>query len=42
MLSTTQIGPLVFFLLGLGMVLLLIYRPQGLIGNRKELMLDVR
>jgi branched-chain amino acid transport system permease protein len=41
-LSTTQIGPLVFFLLGLGMVLLLIYRPQGLIGNRKELMLDVR
>ncbi|THV43551.1 branched-chain amino acid ABC transporter permease [Glycomyces buryatensis] len=42
MLSTTQIGPLVFFLLGLGMVLLLIYRPQGILGNKRELMLDVR
>ncbi|GAB3646839.1 branched-chain amino acid ABC transporter permease [Glycomyces tarimensis] len=41
-LSTTQIGPLVFFLLGLGMVLLLIFRPQGVLGNRRELMLDVR
>jgi len=41
-LDATQVGPLVFFLLGLGMVLLLIFRPQGLIGNRKELMLDVR
>ena len=41
-LSTTQVGPLVFFLLGLGMVLLLIYRPQGLLGDRRELMLDVR
>ncbi|MCD0446056.1 branched-chain amino acid ABC transporter permease [Glycomyces sp. A-F 0318] len=41
-LDSTQVGPLVFFLLGLGMVLLLIFRPQGLIGNRKELMLDVR
>jgi neutral amino acid transport system permease protein len=41
-LDATQVGPLVFFLLGLGMVLLLIFRPQGLIGNRKELMFDVR
>ncbi|WP_030157997.1 branched-chain amino acid ABC transporter permease [Glycomyces sp. NRRL B-16210] len=38
----TQVGPLVFFLLGLGMVLLLIFRPQGILGNRRELMLDVR
>lgn len=41
-LSNTQVGPLVFFLLGLGMVLLLIHRPQGILGNRRELMLDVR
>ncbi|WP_026929137.1 branched-chain amino acid ABC transporter permease [Glycomyces tenuis] len=41
-LSSIQVGPLVFFLLGLGMVLLLIYRPQGILGNRRELMLDVR
>jgi len=41
-IDSTQVGPLVFFLLGLGMVLLLIFRPQGLIGNRKELMFDVR
>jgi ABC-type branched-subunit amino acid transport system permease subunit len=24
------------------MVLLLIFRPQGILGNRRELMLDVR
>ncbi len=41
-LSGTQVGPLVFFLLGLGMVLLLIFRPQGILGDRRELMLDVR
>ncbi|GAA1674838.1 branched-chain amino acid ABC transporter permease [Glycomyces endophyticus] len=41
-LEMTQVGPLVFLLLGLGMVLLLIFRPQGLIGNRKELLFDVR
>jgi branched-chain amino acid transport system permease protein len=41
-MNQTQVGPLVFFLLGLGMVLLLIFRPQGILGNRRELMLDVR
>ncbi|MDA1359374.1 branched-chain amino acid ABC transporter permease [Glycomyces luteolus] len=41
-INQTQVGPLVFFLLGLGMVLLLIFRPQGILGNRRELMLDVR
>jgi branched-chain amino acid transport system permease protein len=42
LINQTQVGPLVFFLLGLGMVLLLIFRPQGILGNRRELMLDVR
>ncbi|THV31376.1 branched-chain amino acid ABC transporter permease [Glycomyces paridis] len=41
-LSATQVGPLVFFLVGLSMVLLLIYRPQGILGDRRELTLDVR
>ena len=41
-INQTQVGPLVFFLLGLGMVLLLIFRPQGILGNKRELMLDVR
>jgi neutral amino acid transport system permease protein len=41
-LSGPQVGPLVFFLLGLGLILLLIFRPQGILGDRRELMLDVR
>jgi len=42
MLATTKSGPLVYVLMGAGMVLLLIYRPQGILGDKRELSLDVR
>lgn len=41
-LTTTQVSPVVFFLVGLGMVLMLIFRPQGIFGDKREISLDVR
>jgi neutral amino acid transport system permease protein len=42
LLSTTQVDPLVFVLLGLGIIALLIFRPQGILGDRREISLNVR
>ena len=42
LLTTNKAGPVVYILMGLGMVLLLIYRPQGILGDKRELSLDVR
>jgi branched-chain amino acid transport system permease protein len=36
-LSTDQIGPVRFILIGVGLMLLVIFRPQGIFGNKKEL-----
>ncbi|MFY9330283.1 MAG: branched-chain amino acid ABC transporter permease [Candidatus Nanopelagicales bacterium] len=41
-ISVTQIGPIRFILVGIGLMLLMIFRPQGILGDRKELMLDAR
>jgi branched-chain amino acid transport system permease protein len=41
-ISTTQVGPVVFMVMGLLLVLLMTFRPQGLFGNRKELAFDGR
>jgi branched-chain amino acid transport system permease protein len=41
-LGTTQVDPLVFVLLGIGIILLLIFRPQGIFGDRREISLNVR
>ena len=41
-LSNEQIGISRFALVGLALMLLMIYRPQGMFGDRKELMLDAR
>lgn len=41
-ITTTQIGPIRFILVGVGLMLLMIYRPQGILGDRRELMLDAR
>lgn len=41
-LDTTQAGPLVFVMVGLGIVLMLIFRPQGIFGDKREITLDVR
>jgi branched-chain amino acid transport system permease protein len=29
-------------LVGLGLILLLVFRPQGILGDRRELMLEAR
>lgn len=36
-LSTDQIGPVRFILIGLGLMALVVFRPQGIFGNKKEL-----
>lgn len=41
-LRTDQVGQVRFMLLGLSLMLLMIYRPQGIIGDKKELALDAR
>ncbi len=41
-LTSTQVGQIRFILLGLSLMLLMIYRPQGILGDRKELALDAR
>ena len=37
-----QAGQVRFMLVGLGLMLLMIYRPQGIFGDRREIELDVR
>ncbi|GAB3461317.1 branched-chain amino acid ABC transporter permease [Streptomonospora sediminis] len=41
-LATSDSGPLRHALVGLGLMLLIIYRPQGLVGNRKEMLVNVK
>jgi branched-chain amino acid transport system permease protein len=41
-ISTVQVGPVVFMMMGLLLVLLMTFRPQGLFGNRKEMAFDGR
>jgi branched-chain amino acid transport system permease protein len=40
--SSSQVGQVQFMLVGLGLILLMVFRPQGLFGNRKEMALDGR
>jgi branched-chain amino acid transport system permease protein len=37
-----QVGQVRFMLVGLGLALLMVYRPQGIFGSREEMMLDAR
>ena len=37
-----QVGPVRFMLVGIVLMLLMIYRPQGVFGDRKEIALDAR
>jgi branched-chain amino acid transport system permease protein len=41
-MTTTQVGQVRFMLVGLALMLLMIYRPQGIFGDRRELALDGR
>ena len=41
-MDNTQVGQVRFMLVGLALMLLMIYRPQGIFGDKRELALDVR
>jgi branched-chain amino acid transport system permease protein len=41
-IETTDIGAVRFMLVGLGLMLLMIFRPQGVLGRREELLVDAR
>jgi branched-chain amino acid transport system permease protein len=41
-IESTQVGPVAYMLVGLGLMLLMVLRPQGIFGNRKEMTLDAR
>ena len=41
-LTSDEIGNLRFILVGLGLVLMMVLRPQGIFGNKKEMALDAR
>ena len=36
-MTTTQVATLRFILVGVGLILLIVFRPQGILGNKKEL-----
>ena len=40
LMEGTQVGQVRFMLVGLGLMLLMIFRPQGIFGNREEMALD--
>ena len=42
LLTSTEIGQVRFILVGLSLMLLMIFRPQGIFGDKKELALDAR
>jgi branched-chain amino acid transport system permease protein len=41
-MDSTQAGQVRFMLVGLALMLLMIFRPQGIFGDRRELALDAR
>src|SRR3954469_13781796 len=42
LLTATDVAAFRFVLVGLGLMLLLVFRPQGIFGDRREVMLDAR
>jgi neutral amino acid transport system permease protein len=41
-IATTDVGPIRFGLVGLALILLVVFRPQGLLGDRREALIDER
>ncbi|WP_341251509.1 branched-chain amino acid ABC transporter permease [Euzebya pacifica] len=41
-IATQEIGPIRFILVGLMLALLMAFRPQGIFGNKEEMLLDAR
>jgi neutral amino acid transport system permease protein len=42
LVESTQVGQINFMLIGLALILLMVFRPQGVFGNRKEMAFDGR
>ncbi|MFI5912805.1 branched-chain amino acid ABC transporter permease [Dactylosporangium sp. NPDC051541] len=42
LISVNQAGSVRYILVGVGLILLLIFRPQGIFGDKREVMLDAR
>ncbi len=42
LLTQTDVAQIRFVLVGVGLMLLLVFRPQGIFGDRREVMLDAR
>jgi branched-chain amino acid transport system permease protein len=42
LIESTQVGQVTFALIGLMLMLLMVFRPQGVFGNRKEMAFDGR
>jgi neutral amino acid transport system permease protein len=41
-MDSNDVGAVRFMLVGVALLLLLVYRPQGIFGDRKEIALDAR
>lgn len=41
-MTRSQVGPVRFMLVGLALMLLMIFRPQGIFGDKREIAIDVR
>jgi neutral amino acid transport system permease protein len=41
-MTSVQVGPVRFMLVGLGLILLLVFRPQGIFGDKREIAIDAR
>jgi branched-chain amino acid transport system permease protein len=41
-MNPNQVGQVRFMLVGLGLILLPVFRPQGIFGDKREIELDVR
>jgi branched-chain amino acid transport system permease protein len=42
LMNASQVGQFRFMLVGFGLALLMVFRPQGLFGSKEEMMLDAR
>jgi len=42
LINANQVSQVRFMLVGLGLMLLMVFRPQGIFGDKKELALDAR
>jgi branched-chain amino acid transport system permease protein len=41
-MERSQVGPVRFMLVGLTLILLMIFRPQGVFGDKREIAIDAR